>query len=424
MPTPHLVALFLAQVAVVLMATTLCGKLMAMLRQPRVIGEILGGLLLGPLVLGHLFPHIAAILFPPDHIHGMEVVSNFGLVLFLFYVGMEFDLKGFKSNPASTVAITLGSIIVPLILGASVASPLAERFPSTNARGIGFVLFSGVAFSITAFPVLARILQDRKDSNRPVDPEIAATTLIAAAANDLLGWSLMAIALVLLPDGAHKNLNETFLRLLLLFAYVALMLLAVRPLLAHVRSRFHQIPEPVWIVTLLLIAFASSSITDFLGVHAFFGAFLAGVCVPADSDGSKRLENSLSKLLLPVTRYTLPLFFAMTGLRMQSQMFSFAESLWLALVLLIAVTGKIGGTALVGRLSGLSWPTSTRIGILMNTRGLVELIVLNVGFREHVLSSELFTLLVLMALLTTAMTTPLLDLFSKRRSVTDDMVIR
>jgi Kef-type K+ transport system membrane component KefB len=411
LPTSSAALLFLAQSAVILAVTAACGWLVRLVRQPRVVGEILGGLLLGPLVLPHFAPRFASRLFPPGSMHPIEILSNLGLVVFLFGIGSELDLRAFLRNKASTVAVTLGSIAVPFALGAGLSPLLARRFPDENTGGLGFVLFMGVVVSITAFPVLARILQERRHGAAPLAPDLAATALMAAAANDLLGWSLMAIALTVLPQHGHAHpLQHTLFNLALLLLYVAFMLGVLQPLFSRLRSRFPHASSTAWILGLLVLAAISSQITDRLGVHAFFGAFLAGVCVPADHDGSRSLEHRLRTLLGPFTRLTLPLFFAMTGLRMQPEMFSSTELLWLGIILLIAVSGKLGGTALAGRAAGLPWSSALRIGVLMNTRGLVELIVLNVGYRENALSEELFTLLVLMALITTAMTVPLLDL--------------
>ncbi len=392
--------ILLLQLAVILAVTSLCGALARRVGQPKVVGEIAGGLLLGSLGLGYLLPGVSHFLFAASRLHPLETVSNIGLVLFLFLIGSELDLTAARRNRGSSLAITIGSIGVPFALGVALAPLLLARLGTPGVSRLGFVLFTGIAMSITALPVLARILEERSS----VATATAATALIVAAANDLVAWSLLAVTLALIHGGP---LAATLTGLGWLALYVAVMLAVVRPVLARLSG-----PLWIWLPLAVGFAFASARVTEALGIHAFFGAFLAGVCVPRVAE----LEKMLRRVLTPAITVTLPVFFAMTGLKMQREMFSSRGLGWLAVVLAAAVAGKIGGTMLAGRTSGMGWRPALEIGILLNTRGLVELIALNVGYREGVLSPLLFTLFVLMAVLTTAMTVPLLALTSTKAS--------
>ena len=401
-------SLLLLQLLVILAVTTICGWLATRLRQPRVVGEITGGLLMGSLLLGHLFPSASAFVFSGSRLHPLNIVSSVGLVLFLFLMGQELDLDAVRDNRGASIAITAGSIGLPFLFGAALAPALLMRFGVSNVSRLGFVLFLGIAMSITAMPVLARILQDRRQAGRPVTALVGSTAMICAAANDLLGWALLAVTLSIL-HGSHAA--STALRLVLLPIYLAIMLFVVRPL---VRRWLEQSTPPVqlWLPAVIAFAFASSRITDSLGIHAFLGAFLAGICMPRIAS----VGEILHRTLLPIIRITLPVFFAMNGLRMQREAFSSHGLEWLGVILLVAVLGKIGGSLLGARIGGMPWKESTQIGILLNTRGLVELIVLNIGYREGILSPILFTLFVLMAVITTVMTAPLFDLTTRNVS--------
>jgi Kef-type K+ transport system membrane component KefB len=293
---------------------------------------------------------------------------------------------------------------VPFAMGAAISPLLLARFGTVGESKMGFALFAGIAMSITALPVLARIVQERRGTARAVDSATAAIALVCAAANDLLAWSLLAVTLTLIHGG---GVGATVVRLVVLAAYVGLMLLVVRPVAARGATVWPA--TWAWVAGMVAMAFLSARITEALGVHAFFGAFLAGVCVPR----MHSLENGLERVLQPLVRLGLPVFFAMTGLKMQREMLSGGGLGWLAVVLVIAVVGKIGGGALAARASGMAWRKAGVIGVLLNTRGLVELVVLNIGYKEGILSPLLFTLFVLMAIVTTAMTVPLLNLLER-----------
>jgi Kef-type K+ transport system membrane component KefB len=411
--------LLLLQLAAILIITNLCGAFCARLGQPRVVGEITGGLLLGPLAIGHLLPSLSALVFPPSRMHPLEVVSNISIVLFLFLIGAELDFHAAHHNRGASLAITIGSIAVPFALGAAISPLLLTRFGTRQASPLVFPLFVGIAMSITALPVLARIIQERSRKtnsansaiDRAIAPSIASTALVVAAANDLLAWSLLAVTLTLIHNGQGiHTLPAIATRLLLLAGYVVLMLFVLRPLLSRLSSATRNQPAWPWLLSMVAFAFLSARITEDLGIHAFFGAFLAGVCVSGTS-----LQSTLHQKLQPAIQLTLPIFFALTGLRMQREMFSTRSWNWLAIILFIAVAGKVGGAMLAARTSGIPWKPALQIGILLNTRGLVELIALNIGYKEGIFTPALFTLFVLMALITTAMTGPCFDLSNRLR---------
>jgi Kef-type K+ transport system membrane component KefB len=410
-------SLLLLQIVAILLVTYTCGWVLARLGQPRVVGEITGGLLLGPLVLGHMFPVVSSFLFSPSRLHSLEIVSNIGLVLFLFVIGAEVDLAAVRENRRASFAITAGSIALPFVLGVGLSPFLFARFGVEHASRLGFFLFTGIAMSITALPVLARLIQERSITSRPIDSVLAATALLCAAANDLIAWSLLALTLAVIHgDQGGNSLGATFLRLLTLAAYVGIMILLVRPLAARLFASRNRPAMWLWFPAMVGFAFLSAHITELLSVHAFFGAFLAGVCVPRVKDGGKPLDQRLQEMLQPILLLALPVFFAMTGLRMQREMFSGEGLGWFGVVLVAAVVGKIGGTMLGARSSGMQWKMATQLGVLLNTRGLVELVVLNVGYKEGILSPLLFTIFVVMAIVTTAITVPLFDLSDRLMS--------
>jgi Kef-type K+ transport system membrane component KefB len=264
------------------------------------------------------------------------------------------------------------------------------------------VLFLGVSMSITAFPVLARILEERRLHTTP----LGATALLCAAVDDICAWTLLALALTLVP-GAGPSLSLP-LRLLLLVLYIAAMLAVVRPIVGRITRNRRTTPlSPELFALILALAFASAAATDAIGVHPLFGAFLAGICLPRipawQTELHARLDTIVSTLLLPF-------FFALTGLRTRLDLLATPTLwLWAAVILAAAVTGKLGGATLAARSTGESWKNSLALGALLNTRGLVELIVLNIAYKAGVFSPELFTMLVLMAILTTMMTTPILN---------------
>lgn len=395
--------LLLIQMVVVLLTALLCGWIALKLGQARVIGEIIGGILLGPSVFGHIAPQAAATLFPQSSFGAFETLSTLGLILFLFLIGSELDYEHLRSQKNTVTFASALSILVPFLMAALLAHPLRIRFAPDGIGNLPFVLFLGIAMSITAFPVLARILEERGLQST----SLGTTALICAAVNDVIAWFLLAVALALLPSGAQST--PLTYRLLGLAIYLAIMFFLVRPLgkwLANHRGDAPFSYEHFGIA--IAVVLASAAATEAIGVHPLFGAFLAGMCFPRLKSWQDtiraRLDGIVSVLLLP-------LFFALTGLRTRLDLLIGVELwMWTALVLIASVAGKMGGAILAARWTGYSWQNSAALGALLNTRGLVELIVLNIAYSAHVFSPALFTMLVVMALITTMATIPILNL--------------
>jgi Kef-type K+ transport system membrane component KefB len=395
--------LLLIQMSTMLLTALICGWVARRLGQTRVIGEIVGGILIGPSVFGRFAPDAWARLFPQNSLGPFEVLSTIGLVLFLFLIGSELDYGHLRQQRGTALLASAMGILFPFIMAIAVAHSLRIRFAPDGIGKLSFVLFLGISMSITAFPVLARILEERGIQST----SLGTTALMCAAVDDVCAWLLLAVALALIPH-AGESMSLPF-RLLWLGLYVAIMLGAVRPLGNWVARRqktdglSHEMLGVV-VATLLV----SAAATDAIGIHPLFGAFLAGVCFPRierwQSAVRTRLETIISILLLP-------LFFALTGMRTRLDLLSgTAIWMWTGVVLIVAVAGKMGGAVLAARWTGQRWRDAMALGALLNTRGLVELIVLNIAYSAHVFSPTLFTMLVVMALVTTMITNPLLNL--------------
>lgn len=403
--------LTLEQLAVILAVTLLFGRIARLLRQPTVVGEIAGGLVLGPIALGRLFPVAYRTLFPADRLHPLELISGLGLVLFLFLAGTEVDLNAVRRNRGAAMTIPIGNIGLPFLLGAIFSFSVYRDYTPHNVSRLGFLLFIGLAMSITALPVLARIIEERRQGRFALPQEVASTSLLCSAADDLVAWSLLAVALAVIKRDPGLSLAMTGVRFLILFAYIGFMLQVVRPLMKKLLFFSGLRPSnAVMVPCLLVFAFLNSQVTERLHMHAFLGAFLAGICVPLANRRAAPVEHALRRVTAPVVRFTLPAFFALTGLRTQAGSLPHNRIDWFFLLLGLAIFGKIFGSMVPALLMGMRWRSAFEIGILMNTRGLVELIALNIGLKEHVLTPQLFTAFVLMAVLTTSMTVPLLDL--------------
>jgi Kef-type K+ transport system membrane component KefB len=399
--TGETLAPLLLALAAVVGAGRVLARVCAALGQPPVIGEVVAGILLGPSLLGRVAPDAAAWLFPAAAVPALGVVAQLGVILYLFLVGLELDPQALRGRAHASVAISHASIVVPFVLGAVLALGLYPGLAGGGVPFTPFALFLGVSMSVTAFPVLARILTDRR-LNRT---GLGALALTCAAADDVTAWCLLALVVGV----ARSAVGGALLTLALTAGYVAFVLGAVRPLLARLAARCEDGRPPQGAVALVLVGLLLSSLaTELIGVHALFGAFLFGAALPHDSALARALARRLGDL---VTVLLLPAFFALTGLRTQVGLVSGAGP-WLAcgLIVLVASAGKVGGTLAAARVSGLGWRDAAALGVLMNTRGLMELIVLNVGLDLGILSPTLFAMMVLMALATTAATAPLLEL--------------
>lgn len=400
--------LLLLQLAIILLAARACGLLLRAFGQPMVIGEIAAGILLGPIVFGALMPGWHAQLFPPASLPALSSLASMGVILFMFIVGAELRAPGgmgAQLRAASWVGV--GSMVVPLLLGLAIAPVLHPTLAPEGLDFWPFALFLGVALSITAFPVLARILKDRHMTHTPVGQ----LSLGAAGVVDALAWVLLALVIAL-GSSTGRGWGD-FLRIAVgLVALAAGMLFVVRPLLSRMLARYAPdgVPSPTVLAFLLIGLFATAVLTEWLHLHAVFGAFLFGICLPRDD----RLLHALTERLEPLALVLLmPIFFALAGLGTSSNAFASTGLGALLLILAVSIVGKITGAAAGARVCGYGWRDSLAAGALMNSRGLMELIVIKIGLDAGLIGPALFTMLLVMALVTTAATGPLLSLLNR-----------
>ncbi|HUV96556.1 MAG TPA: cation:proton antiporter [Acidobacteriaceae bacterium] len=402
--------LLLVQMTVVLLVTVFCGWLARKLGQARVIGEIIGGILIGPSVFGRFTPHWSATLFPPASFNAFDILSTVGLILFLFLIGMELDYGQLYKQRATAVMASGMSIVFPFAMGALLAHPLRIRFAPHGIGSVPFVLFLGISMSITAFPVLARIIEERHMQGTA----LGTTAILCAAVDDVVAWTLLAIALALIGhDGGSASLP---LRLVGLAVYLVVMIMVVRPVAAWLVKRMRTTTDLSleMLGVVIAITLISAAATQAIGVHPLFGAFMAGVCFPR----VERWQTAIrAKLDMVVSVLLLPLFFALTGMRTRLDLLNGASVwFWAGIVLVAAVFGKMGGAALAARWNGQTWKDAAALGALLNTRGLVELIVLNIAYNVGAFTPTLFTMLVVMALVTTMITTPILNMLGVKNA--------
>ena len=398
---PHPATLFL-QIGVILLAARIVGWLFRKIQQPQVVGEMVAGVLLGPSLLGRLAPGLSATLFPPDSLGFLGALSQVGVALFMFLVGLELDPQALRGQKRAAVLTSQASIALPFALGTLLAWHLHARYAPAGVPFLHFTLFMGTAMSITAFPVLARILTERNLLRTPV----GAAAIACAAVDDASAWFILA-GVVLLVRAAADTL-PLWLMILGSAAYVGLMLSVGRRTLRRVEAAYRKRGEVTrdLLAIVLVLVLGSALATEWLGIHALFGAFLMGAVMPKERGFVRALSTPLEGLTVVLL---LPLFFAFTGLRARIGLVSGWE-MWLscALIILTAIAGKFGGSALAARLGGMRWREAAALGILLNTRGLMELVILNIGLDVGVISPEIFAMMVLMALVTTFRATPLL----------------
>lgn len=383
--------------------------------QPPVIGEIAMGIVLGPSLLGWLWPEAQHWLFPESVLPYTSVLGQLGLLGFMFLVGLELDLGALRGSSRTAVAVSQAGMLVPLGLGALLALPLYSRLAPDGVGFVPFALFMAVAMSVTAFPVLARILVDRGLYGTP----LGALAMACAAVDDVAAWCLLALVVALTAAGSPFDaLSAAGLTV----AFGVAMVLVVRPLLARwaARGRADRANDGVVLVLLFSGLCLSALATDLIGVHTLFGAFLFGVATPR---GHRRVEASAARLRAVVVPVLLPLFFVHTGLSTEIGALAAdpAQWLWTGALLAVAVLGKWGGAAGAARMCGQPWREAMSIGALMNCRGLTELVVLTIGLELGVIGPDLFTMLVLVALITTALTAPAVSHFrrGKRQVATE-----
>ena len=399
----HPLAILLVQIITILFVARFFGWVCRKIGQPTVVGEMIAGIVLGPSLVGMLFPEYSALLFPKESLGNLQFLSQIGLILFMYVVGMELDLSVLKNKAKDAVIISHASIIIPFTLGLGLAYFIYEQFAPAGVEFSSFGLFLGIAMSITAFPVLARIVQERGLHRT----RIGALVITCAAADDVTAWCILAAVIAIVKAGSFVS---SLYIMGLAIIYVMLMLKVVKPFLKRIGDLYshkENVTKPV-IAIFFLTLLISSYTTEVIGIHALFGAFMAGAIMPE----SMRFRSIFIEKVEDVSQVMLlPLFFVFTGLRTQIGLLD-DPSMWkiCGLIIAVAVVGKFVGSALTARFVGQNWRDSLTIGALMNTRGLMELIVLNIGYDLGVLSTEIFSMMVIMALATTFMTGPALDL--------------
>ncbi|MGB7220708.1 MAG: cation:proton antiporter, partial [Vicinamibacterales bacterium] len=397
---PDVVFHVLLALAAVIIVGRLLGRLLHWIGQPPVIGEVLAGIALGPSLLGRLAPAASAYILPQSVAPILSLVAQTGIVLYMFLVGLDLNADFVRRRARATVAISHASIVAPFVLGAMLGLLLYPRLSTSDVSFTSFALFIGVAMSITAFPVLARILTDRGMSRT----ELGVMALTCAAADDVTAWCLLALVVGV----AQAKVVDAVMVAALTLTFIAGVFLVVRPLAIRLVDRSGSDPAPQALALALAGLLASAYTTEWIGVHAVFGAFLFGAVIPHDSSLARTLTG---RMTAGVTVLLLPAFFAFTGMRTEVGLVS-TTSEWLicGLIVLVATVGKFGGTLAAARLTGMGWHGAASLGVLMNTRGLMQLIVLNMGLDLGVISPTLFTMMVLMALATTIATTPALQM--------------
>jgi Kef-type K+ transport system membrane component KefB len=359
------------------------------------------GILLGPSLLGRIAPDVASYILPASVSPFLNVIAQLGVVVYMFLVGLELNVDVIRQRAHATVATSHASIVAPFVFGSALALLLYPRLATNDVSFTSFALFMGVAMSITAFPVLARILKDR----RMAQTELGAVALACAAADDVTAWCLLALVVGV----TQAEVQSAAWVAVLTVGFIAAMFLLVRPTVVRLVARSRRAEPTMETLAIAIVGLLMSSlITERIGVHAIFGAFLFGAIVPHDSPLARTL---IEKLEVLVTILLLPAFFALTGMRTEIGLLSgLSEWLLCGVIIVVATAGKFGGTLAAARLTGMKWPDAASLGILMNTRGLMELVVLNVGLDLGVISPRLFTMMVIMALVTTLATTPALEL--------------
>ncbi|WP_289056946.1 cation:proton antiporter [uncultured Flavobacterium sp.] len=401
----HPLALLLAQIVTIIFAARIFGWICIKIKQPAVIGEMIAGIVMGPSLIGMYFPGFSTILFPLESLGNLQFLSQIGLILFMYIVGMEIDMKILRNKAHDAVVISHASIIIPFVLGMGLAYFLYNEFAPVNVQFISFGLFTGIAMSITAFPVLARIVQERGIHKT----RLGTIVITCAAADDITAWCILAVVIAVVKAGSFTSAVYT---IILALVYVVLMIKVVRPFLKRIGDLYtnqEKLGKPIVAIFFLTLVL-SSYLTEIIGIHALFGAFIAGVIMPENIKFRNLFIEKVEDVALVLL---LPLFFVFTGLRTQIGLLN-EPYLWkiAGLIFLVAVAGKFVSSALAAKFVGQNWKDSLSIGALMNTRGLTELVALNIGYDLGVLSPELFSMMVIMALATTFMTGPALDLIN------------
>lgn len=401
----HVLFHVLLALAAVIALGRLLGKLFVYIGQPPVIGEVVAGIALGPSLLGRISPDAMATVLPADAAPHLGIIAQLGAVLYMFIVGLELNTGQLRSIAKSVFAVSYLGMLLPFVAGAALALWLYPSLSNNSVPFTSFALFVGVAMAITAFPVLARILTDRGLERTA----LGVTAMGAAAIGDVTAWCLLAFVVGV----AKSEMGAAVVVIALAALFVLVMLAVVRPLVAAYVRRLGDTPPSRGTIAVVIIGVLLAALaTDAIGIHAIFGAFLMGVLIPHDSRLARDVGRKLTDV---VTVLLLPAFFAFTGLRTQIGLVS-SGSEWImcGVIVAVAMVGKFGGAMFGSRVTGHSWREALAVGALMNTRGLMELIVLNIGLDLGVISPALFAMMVLMALVTTMMTGPILHFLLPR----------
>ncbi|MGW5456620.1 cation:proton antiporter [Nocardia sp. NPDC003979] len=379
---------------VIIVTVRMAGWVFGRLGQPRVVGEIVAGILLGPSVLGVLIPTAEAYLFPDPVVDGLRTVAQFGLVIFMFLIGLDVDTGVLRRSGRTVAIVAPTSVLVPFLLAAGFGWAVYPTFGNGTSK-IAFSVFFGAAMAVTAFPVLARLLIESGLSKH----RIGSVTLVCAAVNDLAAWLLVGVVVAVLSGSP----GHALLTAALCAAFVAVMLLIIGPLVRAMDA------PPLWMV--LVLALSSAWIAEQSGAHAIIGGFLAGLAMPRRAEWRDHITERLGHV---VSIFLLPIFFAVVGVATRVDQLTMAGLVLLAGATAIAIAGKLGGSAVAARCAGESWPDALRIGVLMNTRGITEIVILTVGLELAIITSTVYTAMVLMAVITTFMTAPILQFLNGR----------
>lgn len=413
----HPLALLLAQILTIIFVARIFGWICGKIGQPTVIGEMIAGIVLGPSLVGMYFPEFSGMLFPQESLGNLQFISQIGLILFMYIVGMELDLKVLRNKAHDAVVISHASIIFPFFLGSVLAYFIYAEFAPAGTQFTAFALFIGIAMSITAFPVLARIVQERGIHKS----RLGTIVITCAAADDITAWCILAAVIAITKAGSF---GSSVFVIILAVIYVLMMIKLVKPFLKRVADSHggtSHLSKPI-IAIFFLTLVISSYLTEIIGIHALFGAFMAGAIMPENAKFRNIFIQKVEDVALVLF---LPLFFVFTGLRTQIGLLD-DPYLWkmTGVIILVAIVGKFVGSALAAKFVGQNWKNSLSIGALMNTRGLMELVVLNIGYDLGVLGPEIFAMMVIMALVTTFMTGPALDIINwafKRKKQEDEI---
>ena len=391
--------ILLLQIIVILITVRIFSFLFKYIGQPGVMGEIVAGIVLGPSLLGYFFPEFSATLFPPESLMNLNLLSQIGLVLFMFVIGLELDFSVIKDKLNETLVISHAGIVVPFFLGVVAAIWVYADYGAQQAEFLPFAMFIGISMSITAFPVLARIVQERNMTKSPV----GMLSIASAANDDVTAWCLLAIVIALAKAGSFVSALYT---IALTLVYIAFMFMVMRPFLRKIGDIYanSEVINKTFVGFIFLFLVLSSVATEIIGIHALFGAFIAGVVMPTNIGFRKVMMEKVEDISLV---FFLPLFFAFSGLHTEIGLINTPE-LWgvCLLFIVVAIAGKFGGCTLAARAVGENWKDSLIVGTLMNTRGLMQLVALNIGFEMGILSAQMFVVLLIMSLLTTFMATP------------------